>query len=75
MVGGHQGFDVVASPVIVPPNAGSGAGICLPGMVVVALGEPSTPVTVCAKAGAPASTAAAGNSTAITRDKLLGIFI
>jgi len=72
MVGGHQGFDVFASSVMVPPNAGSGAGICLPGIVVVALGEPSVPVTVCAIADAPANTAAVGNNTAITREKFIG---
>ena len=57
-VGGHQGLDVRASSVIVPPNFGSGAGIWLPGIVVVALGEPSVPVTTWAMAGAAASVAA-----------------
>ena len=35
-----------------PPNFGSGAGSCLPSMVVVALGEPGTPVVSTARAGA-----------------------
>jgi hypothetical protein len=40
MRGAHQGFDCRASGLITPPKAGSGAGSCLPLMVVVALGEP-----------------------------------
>src|SRR5579863_8712816 len=43
--GGHQGFDSDAFSLITPPNAGSGGGSCLPGIVVVASGEPGTPVT------------------------------
>ena len=30
--------------MITPPNFGSGAGICFPSIVVVALGEPGVPV-------------------------------
>ena len=45
MRGGHQGFELRASFLISPPNFGSGAGSCLPLMVVVALAEPSSPVT------------------------------
>ena len=40
MRGAHQGLDCRASSLITPPNFGSGAGSCLPLMVVVALGEP-----------------------------------
>src|SRR4029450_3025930 len=43
--GGHHGFDSVAFSLITPPNFGSGGGSCLRSMVVVALGEPSSPVT------------------------------
>src|SRR6516162_2412198 len=50
MRGAHQGFDCKASSWMTPPNCGSGAGSCLPVMVVVALGEPGTPVTICADA-------------------------
>src|SRR6187397_2023531 len=46
--GAHQGFDAEAFSSITPPNAGGGGGICFPSMVVVAPGEPSTPVTSCA---------------------------
>ena len=48
----------MAFSLITPPNFGSGAGIWLPGIVVVALGEPSVPVTTCAAAGATTSAAA-----------------
>jgi hypothetical protein len=41
--------------LITPPNFGAGGGSCLPLMVVVALGEPSLPVTSTARAGAAAS--------------------
>src|SRR5471030_3146700 len=48
--GGHHAFDSVAFSLITPPNAGSGDGSCLPVIVVVASGEPGTPVTCCAHA-------------------------
>jgi len=48
--GGHHAVDSEALSLITPPNFGSGGGSCLPLMVVVALGEPSTPVTCCAEA-------------------------
>src|SRR5205809_1049834 len=51
-VGGHQVFESVASCLMTPPNAGGGGGSCLPSMVVVALGEPRTPVTWPPAAGA-----------------------
>jgi hypothetical protein len=47
--GGHQGFDSEASSLITPPNFGPG-GSCFPSMLVVALGEPGTPVICCANA-------------------------
>src|SRR6516164_10772474 len=50
MRGAHQNLDCRASSLMTPPNCGSGAGSCLPVIVVVALGEPGTPVTVCADA-------------------------
>src|SRR5258708_7358709 len=46
--GGHQGFDSDAFSLITPPNSGSGGGSCFPLRVVVAPGEPSSPVTCCA---------------------------
>ncbi len=44
MRGAHQAFDCRAPSLITPPNFGSGAGSCLPSMVVVAAGEPGVPV-------------------------------
>src|SRR5271157_1345422 len=63
--GGHQGVDSVAFSLITPPNFGSGGGSCLPSRVVVAPGDPTTPVTCCAVA----SVAANANSptAAVTR--------
>ena len=62
MRGAHQALDCRASSLITPPNFGSGAGSCLPLMVVVALGEPGSPVVwicgsraVCADAMVAAS--------------------
>src|SRR6266446_8897341 len=44
MRGAHHILDCSASSLITPPNFGSGAGSCLPEMVVVAPGEPTSPV-------------------------------
>jgi hypothetical protein len=44
-VGGHHGLDCKAPSLMTPPNFGSGAGSCLLLTVVVALGEPSVPLT------------------------------
>src|SRR5512137_709004 len=44
MRGAHHAFDLRASFLITPPNFGSGAGSCLPLIVVVASGEPGVPV-------------------------------
>ena len=50
--GAHQGFDSEAFSLITPPNFGSGGGSCLPSIVVVALGEPGTPVSLLGRCGA-----------------------
>src|SRR6476660_6203145 len=42
--GGHHGFDSEAFSLMTPPNFGSGGGSCFPSIVVVALGEPGSPV-------------------------------
>src|SRR5215469_6968630 len=42
--GAHHALDCMALSLITPPNFGSGAGSCLPLMVVVAPGEPGVPV-------------------------------
>src|SRR6266436_6003142 len=44
MRGAHHAFDCKASSLITPPNFGSFAGNSLPLMVVVAPGEPDSPV-------------------------------
>src|SRR5215472_16007254 len=43
--GGHHGVDSDAFSLITPPNFGSGGVSCCPSIVVVALGDPGTPVT------------------------------
>src|SRR5512139_56127 len=58
MRSGQYGLDCAAVSLITPPNFGGGGGNCLPSMVVVALGEPGTPV-ICGALPGPA-TAAAG---------------
>src|SRR5262245_17703623 len=50
-VGGHQGFESLASSLITPSNFGGGGGSCLPSIVIVALGEPGAPVICCAVTG------------------------
>jgi hypothetical protein len=42
--GGHHGFESLASSLITPPNFGGGGGSWFPLIVVVALGEPGSPV-------------------------------
>ena len=66
MRGGHQGFDSEAFSLITPPNFGSGGGSCSPPMVVVALGEPNSPVTCCAKPEDEGSAKAAAQSAIAT---------
>src|SRR5262249_24192914 len=50
--GAHHGLDWAALRLISPPNFGVGFWRYLPSMVVVALGDPGTPV-VCWAGGAP----------------------
>ena len=52
MRGAHHAFDLQGvRSLITPPNFGSGAGSCLPSMVVVASGDPGVPVICWAIAG------------------------
>src|SRR5512132_1806835 len=46
---GQYGFDCAALGLISPLNTGRGGGKYLPSMVVVAPGEPGTPVVCCAR--------------------------
>src|SRR5260221_8666613 len=48
--GAHHGFDCRALSLITPPNFASGGGSSFPLMVVVASGEPGTPVAFWANA-------------------------
>src|SRR5262245_23360015 len=58
--GGQYGLESTALSLITPPNFGSGGGSCFPLIVVVALGDPGSPVVcICAEEGATAMTAAA----------------
>ena len=54
------GFGLRAFVLITPPNFGSGSGSCLPPVVVVARGEPSSPVTCWALAGSAETSPARG---------------
>jgi hypothetical protein len=65
--GGHQGFESAAFSLMTPPNLGGGAGSWLPGIVVVALGEPGVPYTCCAEAGATQNSAT--TTVEINRDE------
>src|SRR5512136_479748 len=60
--GAHQAFDSEAFSLITPPNFGSGGGRCFPSIVVVAPGDPGTPVVSTARAGTTASRAAPFNA-------------
>ena len=53
--GAHHALDCAAFSLITPPNFGSGGGSCFPSMVVVALGEPGTPVVCWATSGRAAN--------------------
>src|SRR3954464_9111338 len=70
MVGGHHGLESVAFSSITPPNFGSGAGIWFPSIVVVALGEPGTPLICCAITGMVASSAMALGVSASRNDRV-----
>src|SRR5512136_1029552 len=63
--GAHHAFDLRASFLITPPNFGSGAGSCLPLMVVVASGAPRVPVTCWAWAIPVVAHAAAAVNTIV----------
>jgi hypothetical protein len=55
MVGGQAGLESTALRLILPLKGGAGFGMYFPSMVVVALGEPGTPVVCCARAVRAAS--------------------
>src|SRR5688572_33076496 len=53
-VGGQPGLESAALRLALPEKAGGGGGMYLPSIVVVALGEPGTPVVSCAITGVAA---------------------
>src|SRR5512137_3050930 len=53
---GHQGFDPLVLRSIFPPNFCGGGGNCFPSIVVVADGEPGTPVVPWARVEGPGAT-------------------
>src|SRR5512139_2833479 len=73
MRAGQYGLDCCAVSPILPSNFGGGAGSWSPWIVVVALGEPGTPVTCCAMAGTAASMTAASRATVVNRMALVFI--
>ena len=50
-VGGQPGLESAVLRLILPAKGGGGFGMYLPSIVVVALGEPGTPVVSCAITG------------------------
>src|SRR5260370_36626163 len=58
MVAGQYGVESLAVSLMTPPNGSGGAGSCLPGMGVEALGGPGVPVDSWAGAGRAANVAA-----------------
>src|SRR6266446_529096 len=71
--GGQYGLESVADSLITPPNGIGGGGICFPSIVTVALGEPGTPVIVCATHEAAANAKATLIPTVVRT--LLRVFI
>src|SRR5215813_2033373 len=72
--GGQKGVDCATLRSILPPNFKGGCGSCLPSIVVVALGEPGTPVICCATAtsGTPVATASGPNRMIDNASRLIG---
>src|SRR5215470_13457910 len=69
--GAHQGLDCSASSLITPPNFGSGAGSCLPSMLVVAAGDPGAAAS-CAFAIAHANRVSEQPATNSSKDTPVG---
>src|SRR6476619_1032689 len=66
--GAHQACDSEAFSLMTPPNCGSGGGSCFPSIVVVAPGEPGTPVVSCEFA----AVVAANDRSAIAKARRTG---
>ena len=65
--GGQYGLESNALSLITPPNGSGGGGICFPSIVVVALGDPNSPVTCCAATGVTANSAMSAKLPSMTR--------
>src|SRR5208282_4609592 len=72
---GQYGFESLASSLITPPNGAGGGGSCLPSMVVVALGEPGTPVICCAATGVAANATSTRVAATRKENALIVVFI
>ena len=72
MVAGQYGVESLAVSLMTPPNGAGGAGSWLPGMVVVALGEPGTPVVCWALSGKAASRKNRDAAANLSRPRFLG---
>jgi hypothetical protein len=73
--GGHQGLDCRALFLITPPNFGSGAGSCLPLIVMVASGEPGVPAICWDMAGETTDTIPIKSTVIEIVNGLLQLFI
>src|SRR5678815_825890 len=74
-VGGQKDLESLASFLITPPNFTGGGGSCFPSTVMVALGDPSSPVTCCAVADATASAAAIRDTALNIRFIRISLFV
>jgi len=68
-------LESVALSLITPPNGSGGGGICFPSMVVVALGEPGSPVVCICALAEDATAMAAAMNIAHGRTYLLGLML
>src|SRR5262245_36585415 len=75
--GGQKDVDCATLRSILPPNLKGGCGSCLPSIVVVALGEPGTPVICCATATSGTTGAAAirPNRMAENASRVMGVLL
>ena len=68
-LGAHHGVDCSAPSLMTPPNAGSGGGSCVFGIVVVALGEPGVPVVCCARTSSAPMPSRAEVASSVRRNR------
>jgi hypothetical protein len=73
--GGQYGLESWARMLIMPSNGAGGFGRYLPSTVVVASGEPGTPVVCWAKAGAAVSISATMNARIVGRTAFVSAYV